>query len=129
MRATKKTQYALRAMIILAREKKNTCSLRLIAEEEDISFDYLEKVFSRLEKKGLVFSKRGATGGYVIARNPEKITLKDIFIAVEEPFSIVDCLGKNCPRDSGCKAAKAWKKVNERVEDALFSVKLADLIK
>jgi len=129
MKATKKTQYALRAMIILAREKKSTCSLRIIAEEEDISFDYLEKVFSRLEKKGLVVSKRGASGGYFLSRKPEKITLKDIFDAVEEPIFIVDCIKRGCQRDKNCRASVAWRKVNERVEDALLSVKLSELIK
>ncbi len=128
MKTTKKTQYALRAMIILSRER-SICSLRAIAEEEEISFDYLEKVFSRLEKKGLVISKRGVSGGYFLSREPREITLKDIFDAVEEPISIVDCIKKGCRRDKNCRASTAWKKVNKRVESALLSVKLSELVK
>lgn len=128
MKATKKTQYALRAMIFLAKEKE-FISLRQIAEKEDIPLFYLEKVFSKLEKDNLVDSKRGTSGGYVLSRIPEKITLKDIFAAVGESVSIVDCVGEGCPQSGVCLASKAWKEVNEKINGALSSVKLSDLIK
>jgi Rrf2 family transcriptional regulator, iron-sulfur cluster assembly transcription factor len=127
MRATKKTQYALRALIVLAREKE-PLSLRVIAQKESISFDYLEKIFSRLEKRGLVVSKRGAQGGYLLACDIEKLTLKDVFNAVDEPIALVDCLKRNCPLDETCKAIKAWKKINRKMEEAFSSVKLSDLL-
>ncbi len=128
MKATKKAQYALRAMILLAK-KREVCSLRLIAKAENISFDYLEKIFSRLEKGGLVNSKRGATGGYTLSRVPEEITLRDIFNAVEEEIAIVECIKEKCPRDSSCRATSAWREVNKKIEEALSSITLNDLIK
>lgn len=128
MQATKKAQYALRGVLFLAKEKK-VCSLRSVAEKEDISFDYLEKIFSKLEKKGVVKSKRGAMGGYILSRAPGKITLKDVFDAVEEQISIVNCIEKHCPRDSSCKASKAWKKVNKEIKSSLSAIKLSDLLK
>lgn len=128
MQATKKAQYALRGVLFLAKEKR-VCSLRSIAKQEDISFDYLEKIFSKLEKKGLVNSKRGATGGYILSRLPEKITLKDVFDAVEEQISIVSCIEKYCPRDSSCRASKAWRKVNKEIKSSLSAIKLSDLLK
>lgn len=127
MRATKKAQYALRAVIFLAK-KKEVSSLRSIAEAEGISFDYLEKILSKLEKSNLVESKKGVTGGYLLAKNPKSINLKDVFDAVGEPISLVDCLKKRCPLDSKCRAIKAWKKVNTKIEEALLSVKLSDLL-
>ncbi len=127
MRATKRAQYALRAMIFLAK-KEEVFSLRAIADAENISFDYLEKIFSKLEKNNLVNSKKGAGGGYLLAQDPENITLKDIFDAVDEPVSLVDCLKKRCPLDDSCKAMVAWKKINGKIEDALLSVKLIDLL-
>ncbi len=127
MKATKKTQYALRAMIVLSKGDKTPVSLRFIAEKEKISFDYLEKIFSKLEKNGLIGAKRGATGGYFLARNAEKITLKDIFDAVEESISVVSCQKERCPRDGNCKASKAWKNVNNKIEEAFSSIKLSDL--
>ncbi len=127
MKATKKTQYALRAMIVLSKRGDSPLSLRIIAKKEGISFDYLEKIFSKLEKKGLVTSKRGATGGYFFSKDPGKITLKDIFDAVEEPISIVTCLTMSCPRDGNCRASKAWRKVNGKIEEAFSSIKLSEL--
>ncbi len=129
MQITKKSQYALRAMIVLAKRKKEVQSLRFISKEENISFDYLEKIFSKLEKGGLVKSKRGAAGGYLLSRAPAKITIKDIFDAVGEPVFIVDCIGKKCPRDDICRASRAWKKINKTVEESLSSIKLSTLIK
>lgn len=123
MKATKRSQYALRAMLFLLKE--DCCSLRIIAEKEGISFDYLEKIFSKLEKKGLLISKRGSAGGYSLAS--KNITLKDIFAALEEPLFVVDCIEKSCPRDGKCKASVAWKKVNKTMERALSSIKLSDL--
>lgn len=122
MKATKRSQYALRAMILLG---EKPLSLRIIAEKEGIPFDYLEKIFSKLEKSGLVVSRRGSAGGYSLAS--KNITLKDILDAVEEPVFVVDCIEKGCPRDGTCVASKAWKSVNKAVREALSSVKLSDL--
>ncbi len=122
MKATKRSQYALRAMILLG---EKPLSLRIIAEKEEIPFDYLEKIFSRLEKNGLVISKRGSAGGYTLPQ--KEVTLKDIFEALEEPVFVVDCMEKNCPRNGTCTASKAWKKVNKAIKDSLYSVKLSHL--
>ncbi len=126
MQITKRAQYALRAMIVLA-EKKKVCPLREVAKEEAIPFDYLEKIFSKLEKENLVVSKRGPLGGYVLSRLPDKITLKNIFDAVGEPVLAIDCLKMGCPRDKSCRASRAWREVNTKVEEALSSIKLSDL--
>ncbi len=128
MKATKRSQYALRAVIFLAREKGKVCSVRLVSEKENISFDYLEKVFSKLEKEGLVVSKKGATGGYVLAKSPSQISLKDVFNATEEPVAVVECILHRCPRDSSCRATRAWKKVNKKLEKTFREIKIKDLI-
>jgi Rrf2 family protein len=128
MKTTKKTQYALRAMLFIAKRKETICSLRLISEEENISPAYLEKIFSLLERKQLVASKRGATGGYILSRLPNKITLKDIFDAVEEQISIVECLNRSCPRDNICSVSSTWREINKKIEKALSSIKLSDLL-
>ncbi|MEA2092855.1 MAG: Rrf2 family transcriptional regulator [Patescibacteria group bacterium] len=128
MKATKKSQYALRAMIILSKKKKEITSLRVIADKEGIPAFYLEKVFSMLKKNNLVESKRGVLGGYFLAREPEKITLKDIFNAVGESVQIVDCFSSKCPKSGNCEASKAWIKVNKKIEETLSLIKLSDLI-
>ncbi len=128
MKTTKKTQYALRAMLFLAKNNGKVCPISIIAKKENISFDYLEKIFSNLEKKGLVVSKRGATGGYLLSKNYKNITLKDIFVATEEKIAIVDCILNKCPQGSKCDAMRAWKSVNKKIEEALLSIKLSDLL-
>ena len=116
-------------MLFIAKQNEIVCSLRFISEEENISLAYLEKIFSMLEKKDLVISKRGAMGGYVLSRLPNKITLKDIFDAVEEEISIVECLNKSCPRDNICMASSAWREINGKIEKSLSLIKLSDLLK
>lgn len=128
MKTTKKTQYALRSMLFLAKNRKEVSPLSVIAREESIPFDYLEKIFSKLEKKGLVVSKKGASGGYFLSKNYHNITLKDIFIATEERIAIVDCIINKCPQGNRCDAMRAWKSVNKKIERALLDVKLIDLI-
>ncbi len=129
MKTTKKTQYALRAMLFLAKNTNKVCPISIIAKKENISFDYLEKIFSKLEKNGLVISKKGATGGYFLPKNYCNITLKDIFVATEEKVAIVDCILNKCAQGGSCDAMRAWKNVNQKIEEALLSIKLSDLCK
>ncbi len=128
MKATKRTQYALRAMIYLAKEEGVVSSVRVIATQEDISPDYLEKIFTRLEKAGLVVSYKGASGGYLLSRSASKITLKDIFTATEEPLAVVSCISHKCPRDKKCTATRAWREVNKKIESVFCDIKLSNLI-
>jgi len=128
MRATRKTQYALRGMIFLAK-KEDSSSLREIADKEGIPFDYLEKIFSGLEKSGLLTSKRGANGGYTLSVSPEKITLQSVFDAVGEPVAIVSCIESSCPKGSACRAARGWKRANKEIKKTLSEIRLSDLLK
>ncbi len=128
MQATKKSQYALRAMIVLGKEAREVYPLRLIAEEENIPIYYLEKIFSKLERGGLIESKRGSKGGYFLKKKPREITLKDIFSAVGENIAIVECINKKCYRDEKCTASLVWKRVNKKIEDSLSAIKLSDLL-
>ncbi len=127
MRTTKKTQYALRAMILLGK-KEESRPLSYIAKKEGISVHYLEKIFSKLEESGLVESKRGTKGGYFLKKNSSNVTLEDIFNAVGEDVSVADCVTSGCSRNKKCKAAKAWKKIDEKIKNALSSIKLSDLL-
>jgi len=136
MRISKKTQYGLRAMVYLADvfEKDRVFSLREISKEEDISFDYLEKIISKLEKNKLVKSKRGIKGGYCLARHPKKIKVGEIIKILEETIAPVKCIARekekkyHCPRKKICKTITVWKKVQDSLNTTLNSITLADLI-
>ena len=138
MKISKKSQYGLRAMVYLAGvfgKEKKICSLREISEKENISFDYLEKIMSKLEKKGLVSSKRGVRGGYLLSRAPEKITVGQIIKVLEGSLAPVKCVAKEkrerytCPRRRICKTLSVWQKIQDTLNLTLNSITLADLVK
>lgn len=114
-------------------KKDNIRSLKEISQKENISFDYLEKIISQLEKKGLVISKRGVQGGYSLKRSPQKISVGEIIGTLESTMFPVKCLAKekryNCPRKKICKTVNVWKKVQEVLNSTLNSITLADLLK
>ena len=131
MRISKKTQYGLRAMVYLAnpRLKNKISPLKKISQDEDIPFDFLEKIFSRLEKANLVKAKKGAQGGYFLAKVPEKIKIGEILEALNEEINLVRCFRYFCPREKKCLTKNFWQKLNKFLISTLNSVKLSDLIK
>jgi Rrf2 family transcriptional regulator, iron-sulfur cluster assembly transcription factor len=118
-------------MVHLALYKGKICSLKEISQKEGISFDYLEKIISRLEKTGLVKSKKGSRGGYFLARPSRKIKIGEIIRAVEGNASLVKCTARagNCPIMKKCLAKKFWDKLQKSLNAVLNSLTLADLIK
>jgi len=134
MRLTTKGEYAVRATIyVLHHSDKGPVQISEIAKNEGISKTYIEQLFNKLKKGGILKSTRGPAGGYVLNKKPEKITIGDIVRCVEGPVSLTICEenpGKkhNCKRASSCKSYPVWKKINGMIESALDSVKLGDLI-
>jgi Rrf2 family protein len=108
-------------------------SLSTISVRQDISQHYLEQLFVRLRRAGLVRSVRGPGGGYLLAKKPEEITVRDIFLAVDEPFGPVACIKweepeqEPCDRLDECVSRVIWKKVADQVSRALDSITLEDL--
>lgn len=118
-------------MVYLAKCKKDICPLKFISKEEGISFDYLEKILSKLEKTGLVKAKKGVQGGYFLAKKPSKIRISEIICALEDSKGLVKCTakGKSCPMERKCLAKSFWLKIQKTLDSALSSITLADLIK
>jgi len=129
LKISTKSQYGLRAMVYLARCKKTVCPLKAISKEERISFDYLEKILSRLEKAGLVKAKKGAQGGYFLSKKPSGIKIREIISALEGNKGLVKCIGLKCPLEKKCLAKSFWYKIQKTLDTALNSITLADLIK
>ena len=129
-----KTQYGLRAMVYLAKNKKKICSLREISKAEKIPFDYLEKIVSRIEKSGLIESKRGSHGGYFLAKSPSKVKTGEIVRILEGREGLVSCIAdkngrkRNCPLSKKCLTKKFWLRIQNSLEKALDSITLANLI-
>jgi len=131
MKISTRSQYGLRAMVYLAKCKKRICSLKEISEKEGISFDYLEKIISKLEKAKFLKSKKGVQGGYFLGRSPSKIKAGDIVRILEGKTILVKCLpgGCFCPREKKCLTKSFWGKIQKTLDSALNSITLADLIK
>jgi len=129
MKISKRAQYGLRAMVLLAKNYrfKNILSAKTISEKEGIPFDFLEKIILQLEKQKLVNGKKGVQGGYVLFKNPKKISANDVVSVLEENKKTVDC--SLCNRKKGCLTKNVWSKVNSALNKTLESITLADLIK
>ena len=102
--------------------------LSAIAQRQQISEYYLEHVFASLRKSGLVRSEKGAQGGYELAEEPEKITVKDVLYALEGDMSIIDSDKKNWNSMDYFLNDKVWKKIDESIENIISSLTLRDLI-
>lgn len=131
MRFSSKSRYALRVMVDLAENTNELQSTKQISGRQDISEKYLEQILACLIKANLVESKRGATGGYTLAKPIDKIYVGEIMRAAEGDFYVIDCLDPNvpCGRVDKCKTHDYWDKLNNLMSNFLNSVSLADILK
>jgi Rrf2 family iron-sulfur cluster assembly transcriptional regulator len=134
MRLTSKGRYAVMAMADLALHggAERTAPLAEIASRQGISQSYLEQLFARLRRAGLVSGVRGPGGGYRLARGPGEIAVADIIAAVNEPIKATRCKegsGKSCTgREGRCIAHRLWEEMGDRIQAFLASVSLADVL-
>ncbi|MEO0137268.1 MAG: Rrf2 family transcriptional regulator [candidate division WOR-3 bacterium] len=134
MKLTTKTRYAVRAMAYLGcRFGKRTVNLREVACSEEITEKYLEQIFYRLNKAGLLRTKKGPGGGYELTKRPSAIKLIDIMSAVGETLAPVFCVAdkksKSCPRSRNCPARPYWLKLKRTIEKFFRDHTLANICK
>lgn len=130
MKVSTRGRYGLRAMIELAKnDNSGAIPLRIIAENQDISEQYLEQLFVNLRNSGLVKSVRGANGGYLLKKSAEDITVREILVALEGPINIVDCVADEslCDFSNECATHELWIELRQRIEDLLSNITLEDL--
>jgi Rrf2 family iron-sulfur cluster assembly transcriptional regulator len=134
MRLSTKGRYAVMAMADLARREDmagRAVALADIAERQEISLSYLEQLFARLRRKGLVRSARGPGGGYRLAREAGETSIAEIVRAVDEPLHATRCAGHGAgcmAKGERCLTHDLWESLGDRIEDYLASVSLADVI-
>jgi Rrf2 family transcriptional regulator, iron-sulfur cluster assembly transcription factor len=131
MRLTTKGRFAVTAMIDVALyDAKGPVTLSAISERQKISLSYLEQLFGKLRRHGLVDSVRGPGGGYKLGRAPEAVAVADIIIAVDEPIDATQCGGReNCLDDHRCMTHELWAGLNAHIFGYLRSVSLAELVR
>jgi Rrf2 family iron-sulfur cluster assembly transcriptional regulator len=132
MRITTKGRYGLRAVINLARANhKRPVSIGAIAAEENVSSEFLEQIFFRLKKAGLIRSIRGPGGGFVLNRTPGEISVQDILNAVGETKGLTPCTLRRktmCDRPEPCAAHDIWTGLQKTMEDYLNRWTLKDIL-
>lgn len=130
MKLTTKGRYAVTAMLDLALHyEQGAVTLSDIARRQGISLSYLEQLFAKLRRNGLVDSVRGPGGGYNLALEPAKISIAEIVIAINENIDATRCGGeKNCHGEERCLTHYLWKDLSERIREFLNGITLADLV-
>lgn len=130
MKLTTKGRYAVTAMLDLALHyEQGAVTLSDIARRQGISLSYLEQLFARLRRSGLVDSVRGPGGGYNLAMTPAAISVAQIIVAINENIDATRCGGEqNCDGDERCLTHYLWEDLSERIREFLSSITLADLV-
>ena len=132
MRLSTKGRYAVMAMVDLAQHgDSRPVSLAEIAERQEISLCYLEQLFAKLRRGGLVKSVRGPGGGYLLAHGRDETRIADIIAAVDEPIRAVRCTpgsAVGCRGDrSRCLTHDLWEELSNQIHLYLSSVSLGDV--
>lgn len=139
MKLTTKGRFAVTAMLDIALHEAKSLKENMVAkpvtlsdvsERQHISLSYLEQLFSRLRKNGLVSSVRGPGGGYKLAKEIEAISVAQIISAVDEQIDATQCGGnENCNGDDGrCMTHDLWTSLNNKILEYLDGISLADMV-
>jgi Rrf2 family cysteine metabolism transcriptional repressor len=135
MKVSTRGEYGVRAMVSLARYYgSGPVTLAAVARDSSVPPAYLEQLIAPLRNAGLVTSKRGAQGGYVLSREPSAIRIGEVYRVMEGPVAPMDCVSEDpadqtCPLIVGCETRPVWLKVRDSIIDALDSTTLEDLVR
>jgi Rrf2 family iron-sulfur cluster assembly transcriptional regulator len=131
MRLTTKGRYAVTAMLDLAiHYKDGPITLADISQRQAISLSYLEQLFARLRKRGLVDSARGPGGGYRLSRAATEISVGEVITAVDEKVDATRCGGHgNCQEDDRCLTHELWMDLSGQIFQFLQNISLGELVK
>ena len=136
MKLSVRGEYALRALLVLARdyqEDDSVVRIQEVSERQNIPKRFLEQILNDLKSAGIVESKRGVAGGYRLRRPPERVTLAEIIRHIEGPLAPVSCVSEkfyekcSCPDESRCAIRSVMKEVREAVVKIMERVTVADL--
>ncbi len=130
MRLTSKGRYAVTAMLDVAlHASAGPVPLADISIRQEISLSYLEQLFARLRKHGLVSSVRGPGGGYQLGKDAHKISVSEVISAVDESVDATRCQGKSdCQGGAKCLTHSLWSDLSNRIEDFLTQITLGELV-
>lgn len=131
MKLSTRMRYGIRAVLEIAHHTDGKpVDLNEISKNQGLSKKYLHALLVQLKNAGLIASVRGNTGGYLLARKPDKITLLEIYEALEGGVELVDCIVREaiCVRSSNCVARKLWQRLSGVIRHELASTTIKDLM-
>jgi Rrf2 family iron-sulfur cluster assembly transcriptional regulator len=130
MRLTTKGRYAVTAVLDLAfHEENGPVSLAAISERQHISLSYLEQLFARLRRNGVVKSTRGPGGGYTLKHDATDISVSDVILAVDESCQVAGCDDSNsCSGDYQCLTHDLWNELSNEIRSFLDGISLAEMM-
>jgi Rrf2 family protein len=130
MQIPRRVDYGLRAVIYLSDQQPGKCSsVTEIAKRQGVPKKFLEKIIQDLVRRGLIKSKRGAAGGYMLARPAEAISFCDVIEAIEGPISVNACLDHElgCDQIPRCTMIGVWTEVQRSITEVLSRTTIAAL--
>ncbi|QQD17123.1 Fe-S cluster assembly transcriptional regulator IscR [Spongiibacter nanhainus] len=130
MRLTTKGRYAVTAMLdLVLHSEQGPVNLSAISERQHISLSYLEQLFAKLRRRGLVKSIRGPGGGYCLDRSIADIYVAEIIDAVDESVDATNCSGEaNCQEGEVCLTHHLWSDLSDQIHTFLSGISLASLM-
>lgn len=129
LRISKLTDYGTVILADLASREAALSSAADVARQTGLGLPTVRKLLKMLARSGLVEARRGAHGGYRLARKPADITAAEVIDALEGPVSITECsvADRHCEIEAQCTVGSAWQRINIAIRRALSDISLADL--
>lgn len=134
LKLSNKGLYGVKALYELAKNYGDSpINIKEISKRHGMPVQFLEQVLHQLKLKGLVKSRRGVNGGYILSRPPEEITIGDIVRALEGPIALCECLSKKSPKENiikelHCVTSNIYRELGKKVEEAFDSVTLNEIV-
>ena len=129
MKISTKGRYGIKALIDLVMNSENeSVTLKTISKRQNISERYLEQIFSALRKSGIIIGRKGAQGGYTLAKDPKEITISEILRVLEGESLLVDISNDEVDELGSFINENLWKGINDKINEYFKSITLQDLV-
>jgi Rrf2 family protein len=130
MQITRQADYAVRAVLHLAKNNEQRTATSTIAEEQKIPPSFLAKIISQLSIAGLLHTSRGARGGVMLAREPKEITLLEVIEAIDGPIQLNECVGDGgtCNFEDACPLRPVWCDAQDELVQRLKGTNFASMV-